>query len=142
MSSCFSKIHTRVCEIYKMSCSSAHLLYNRPSGRTAERRTPFFINSHTRVGVCILRKGCPPVRPFSPLLGPVKGFARSSVQRTVVEQSEGVFLPSPYVSIPRPSRDHYGRLRHVSFLSFFLPSLSPSRFLPLPPPIPASVYIL
>ena len=31
MSSCFSKIHTRVCEIYKMSCSSAHLLYYRPS---------------------------------------------------------------------------------------------------------------
>ena len=37
-------------------------------------------------------------------------------------------LPSPYVSIPRPSRDHYGRLRHVSFLSFSLPfpSFAPS----------------
>ena len=48
-------------------------------------------------------------------------------------------------TIPRPSRDHYGRLRHVSFLSFplsSLSSLSPSRFPPLPPPpIPASVYI-
>ena len=27
---------------------------------TADRLTPFFINSHTRVGVCILRKGCQP----------------------------------------------------------------------------------
>ena len=28
--------------------------------------TPFFINSHTRVGVCILKKECPPIRPVYP----------------------------------------------------------------------------
>ena len=36
--------------------------------------------------------------------------------------SKSYRLPSIYGSIPRPSRDHYGRLRHVSFLSFSLSS--------------------
>ena len=39
---------------------------NRHSGWRGDRVTPFFINSHTRVGVCIFRKGCHPVTP-SPL---------------------------------------------------------------------------
>ena len=44
---------------------------------TADRLTPFFINSHTRVSVCILRKGCQP-SACQPVTSPPDGIRLST----------------------------------------------------------------